>query len=124
MTATFNYQYKRSYQISSIWNTVVDEVYSGGEQRRNLWTNSRKKWVLEFDKNSTDTNALMTFFNARKGRYEDFNWTWQSTHPITGENMGGDGNTYTVRFDHDELSLEHLVLGYSKFQITLIEVNS
>lgn len=124
MTATFNYQYKRAYQVSSQWNTIIDDVYSGGEQRRNMWSSARKKWVLEFDKNNTDANAIMAFFNARKGRYEKFYWTWQDTHPVTGENMGGDGTQYTVRFDHDELSLEHLALGYKTFQITLVEVNS
>lgn len=122
MTATFDFQYKRAYQVCSQWNTIVDSVYSGGEQRRNMWTNARKKWVLEFDKNQTDSYAVMAFFNARKGRYEAFNWIWQATHPLTGENMGGDGVQYTVRFDHDELNFEHLALGYNKFQITLVEV--
>lgn len=123
MSETFNYQYKRAYQISSQWNTIIDDVYSGGEQRRNMWTNARKKWVLEFDKNHTDSNAIMAFFNARKGRYEAFYWTWQATHPVTGESMGGDGQQYTVRFDHDELNFEHLALGYKTFQITLVEVS-
>ncbi|HSA06144.1 MAG TPA: DUF2460 domain-containing protein [Candidatus Gastranaerophilales bacterium] len=121
MTETFNYQYKTAYQTSSQWNTIIDEVYSGGEQRRNLWTNSRKKWVLEFSKNDADANAIMAFFNARKGRYEAFYWTWQATHPVTGKSMGGDGTQYTVRFDQDELNLEHLALGYKTFQITLVE---
>ncbi len=124
MSETFNFQYKRAYQVSSQWHTIVDEVYSGGEQRRNMWTNPRKKWTLEFDKNSTDTNAIMAFFNARKGRYEAFNWVWQATHPITGENLGGDGTTYSVRFDDDSLNFEHLALGYTKFQITFVEVKN
>jgi len=122
MTVTFNYQYKRAYQASSHWNTIIDDVYSGGEQRRNIWTNPRRKWVLEFSKDDADANAIMAFFNARKGRYEAFSWAWQETHPTTGEAMGGDGLTYTVRFDHDELSFEHLALGYKNFQITLVEV--
>jgi phage-related protein len=123
MTARFDFQYKRAYQASIMWNTAIDDVYSGGEQRRNLWTAPRRKWILEFSKNSTDTNAIMDFFNARRGRYEAFLWTWQDVHPVTGENMGGDGRTYTVRFEDDELNLEHLALGYTKFQITLVEVN-
>ncbi len=112
--ATFDYQYKRAYQVSSQWNTIIDDVYSGGEQRRNMWSNGRKKWVLEFDKNLTDSNAIMAFFNARRGRYEAFDWTWAD--------VGGDNQQYTVRFDHDELNFEHLALGYNTFQITLVEV--
>jgi len=122
MTATFDYQYKKAYQVSSLWKTLVDDVYSGGEQRRNMWSSSRKKWVLEFSKNDTDTSAIMAFFNFRKGRYEAFYWTWQDTHPATGEKMGGDGQQYTVRFDQDELNMEHLALGYNNFQLTLVEV--
>jgi phage-related protein len=124
MTATFDFQYNKAYKVSSNWKTIVDEVYSGGEQRRNMWTNSRKKWSLEFDKNATDVSAILDFFDARKGRYEAFNWTWQATHPITGKNMGGDGQEYLVRFDDDELNFEHLAAGYKKFQITLIEVQA
>jgi hypothetical protein len=124
MTATFSFQYSKSYKVTSKWNTIIDDVYSGGEQRRNMWTNSRKKWVLEFNKNEVDSQALMDFFDDRKGRYESFNWVWQATHPITGEKMGGDGQTYTVRFDDDELNFDHLRLGYNKFQITLVEVVS
>lgn len=122
MLETFDFQYKKAYKVSSGWNTLVDEVYSGGEQRRNLWSNPRKKWVLEFNKNSTDTGAILDFFDARRGRYEAFSWAWKATHPTTGESMGGDGETYTVRFDDDELNLEHLAMGYSRFQITLVEV--
>lgn len=122
MTAIFDFQYKKAYKVSSQWNTLVDDVYSGGEQRRNLWSNPRRKWVLEFSKDDTDTEAIMAFFNSRKGRYEAFSWTWLASHPVTGKNLGGDGNTYTVRFDSDELSMEHLALGYKNFQITLVEV--
>lgn len=122
MTATFDYTYSRAYKISSQWNTAVDEMFSGNEQRRNLWTNSRKKWTLEFDKNHTDFNSILAFFDARKGRYESFNWVWKDIHPITGEEMGGDGNTYLVRFDDDELNFEHIRKGYTKFQITFVEV--
>ena len=122
MTVSFDYQHKRAYQISAQWNTVVDDVYSGSEQRRNLWTNPRRKWVLEFSKDNTNSNAIMAFFNARKGRYEAFNWIWQENHSVTGESIGGDGQTYLVRFDHDELNFEHLALGYKNFQITLVEV--
>jgi phage-related protein len=122
MTTTFNYQYERAYQISSQWNTVIDDLYSGSEQRRNMWSNSRKKWVLEFTLDDTDITAVMAFFDAMKGRYEAFNWVWQATHPDTGEEMGGDGITYLVRFNDDELNFDHIVMGYKKFTVTLVQV--
>lgn len=124
MTAIFDFQYKRSYKVGSKWNTIIDDTYSGGEQRRNMWTNSRKKWILEFDKNGVESSDIIDFFDARKGRYEAFYWTWQAIHPLTGENMGGDGKQYLVRFDDDELDLEHIRKGFTTFQITLVEVKS
>jgi len=122
MTATFIYQHKKAYKVSSTWKTIVDDIVSGGEQRRNIWSTSKKKWVLEFDKDSTDVDAILTFFDARKGRFEAFYWEWQATHPDTGKNIGGDGNTYLVRFEDDELNMKHLSIGYKHFQITLVEV--
>jgi len=124
MVETFSFQYKTAYKASVSFNTAVDEAYSGKEQRRNLWTNPRRKWVLEFDKNETDANSIIDFFEARKGRYESFYWTWQATHGTTSKAMGGDGVQYRVRFENDELNFEHLALGYRTFQITLVEVVS
>ncbi|KKQ09682.1 MAG: hypothetical protein US20_C0005G0002 [Candidatus Pacebacteria bacterium GW2011_GWF1_36_5] len=124
MTATFNFNYKRAHQISSEWKTIIDEMYTGGEQRRNQWTQSRKSWALDFDKNSTDTAAIMAFFDARKGQYEAFYWTWKATHPATGESMGGDGVQYLVRFANDKLDISHDIGGYTTFSITLQQVQS
>lgn len=124
MTATFSYQYEKAYQVSSEWKTVLDEVYSGSEQRRNMWTNARKKWVLKFSVRHASATDILAFFNARKGMYEAFNWTWQDTHPVNGNDMGGDGVEYLVRFDMDELNFEHVFLGNQTFQITLVEVQS
>jgi len=124
MVETFNFQYQKAYKVSSQWNTAIDEAFSGNEQRRNLWTNPRKKWVLEFSKNKVQTGAILDFFDARKGSYESFNWVWQATHPKTGADMGGDGNTYRVRFQEDSLDFQHLAMGYTNFQISLIEVVS
>ena len=124
MTATFSYQYEKAYQVSSEWKTIIDEVYSGSEQRRNMWSSPRKKWVLRFSVRHSSATDILAFFNARKGRYEAFYWTWQDTHPVTGVDMGGDGVQYLVRFDMDELNLEHVFMGNQTFQITLVEVQS
>jgi len=124
MTAIFTTQYKAAYQVSASWQTLVDEVISGGEQRRNLWSNPKRSWALEFDKNNTDTNVVIDFFNARKGQFEAFYWTWLSTHPDTGKNLGGDDNTYLVRFSNDVIDLKHLFNGYTTFSLSITEVLS
>ena len=112
MTATFNFVYKRAYQLSSEWNTIVDEAYSGREQRRNLWTSSRKSWQLDFEKTPENTSAILSFFDARKGKYEAFNWTWEF-----------DNQTYLVRFDTDKLDMD-VYDGFSEFSLKLVQVNA
>ena len=111
----FNFEYNRAYTSSIEFNTIVDEKFTGNEQRRDVWTKPRRKWILEMDKNKIDREALVNFFIARKGRKEAFNWVW-------AENRGGDGKTYRVRFGADKLELNILELGYSKFKIELMEV--
>lgn len=122
MTDTFDFKYKRAYTANVQFNTIVDEKFTGKEQRRDSWTNPRRKWNLEFEKNQVDRESLVDFFIAQKGKKNAFNWTWLATDSETGESLGGDGNTYLVRFDTDELQLDILELGYSKFSITLVQV--
>lgn len=111
----FDFDYKRAYTSSVQFNTIVDEKFTGKEQRRDTWSNPRRKWVLEFEKNKVDREALVNFFIAKKGRKIAFNWTW-------GTDKGGDGKTYLARFDTDELRLDILELGYSTFSIPIVQV--
>lgn len=117
MTDTFNFPYKQAHVAAVAFNTIVDETFTGQEQRRDLWSNPRRKWLLEFEKNKTDSTALITFFITQKGRKNAFYWTWDST-------KGGDGQQYLVRFDSDELNLNILELGYSTFNIVLAQVEA
>lgn len=111
----FNFEYNRAFTSSVEFNTIVDEKFTGKEQRRDVWTNPRRKWVLEFDKNKVDREEFVNFFMARKGRKEAFNWVWNT-------DRGGDGQEYYVRFGADKLELNILELGYSNFKIELMEV--
>jgi phage-related protein len=124
MVETFNFEYRRAYQTSIKYNTQIDEIYSGGEQRKNLWASPKSKWVLEFEKDNTDTDLIKAFFKARKGRYEAFYWTFYATNPFTDEVQGGDDVTYTVRFDTDQLEIKHKADGFTSFTIPIIQVAS
>ncbi|MFA7658770.1 MAG: DUF2460 domain-containing protein [Candidatus Gastranaerophilaceae bacterium] len=112
----FNFPCKRAYQMSSKWNTIIDQMFSGKEQRRNQWTDAQKTWNLSFDKTPENTTAVLAFFDARKGKFEAFNWVWPT-------DMGGDGQTYLVRFDTDELNMD-MFNGFSEFQLKLVQVFS
>lgn len=115
MTDTFNFNYNKAYTTSIEFNTIIDEKFTGKEQRRDTWTNPRRKWILEMDKNKVDREALVNFFISKKGRKQAFFWTWAI-------DKGGDGETYKVRFGADKLELNILELGYSNFKIELMEV--
>lgn len=115
MTDTFNFPYKQAHVSSVEFNTLVDETFTGGEQRRDVWSSPRHMWQLDFEKNQVDRTALTTFFVNQRGRKTAFNWTWDSS-------KGGDGATYLVRFDTDKLDFNILEMGYSIFSITLIQV--
>ena len=119
---TFNCLYKRAYTTSIEFNTIIDQTFSGNEQRRDQWTNPRHSWSLDFEKNNINMQAVMAFFTQQKGKKLSFNWTWLAAHPVTGENMGGDGNTYLVRFDIDKLDFKILQMGYGTFTIPLVQV--
>jgi hypothetical protein len=113
--AEFNFNYNRAYSAAVEFNTIVDEKFTGREQRRDVWENPRRTWILEMDKNKIDREALVEFFVARKGRKEAFNWLWSAE-------KGGDGQTHKVRFGADKLELNILELGYANFKIELVEV--
>jgi len=115
MTDTFNFPYKQAHIAAVEFNTIVDETFTGKEQRRDLWTTPRKKWILDFEKNKVDRDSLITFFTNQKGRKNAFNWTWDSA-------KGGDGTQYLVRFDTDQLDFSVLEMGYATFSLTLVQV--
>ena len=112
---TFNFEYNKAYTAGVEFKTIVDETTSGKEQRRDVWTNPRRRWTLEFDKNKVDREALVSFFITQKGKKKTFNWVWET-------DKGGDGATYKVRFASDNLKLDILELGYSSFKIEIVEV--
>lgn len=115
MTDTFNFPYKQAHVSSVEFNTIIDGTFTGGEQRRDAWSNPRYQWQLDFEKNQIDRQAFMTFFINQKGKKNAFNWTWDAS-------KGGDGNTYLVRFDTDKLDFNVVEMGYSTFSITLVQV--
>ncbi len=115
MTDTFNFPYKKAYSSFVEFKTLVDEKFSGREQRRNQWSNPRRKWQIELDLNKINREELVSFFIAQKGKFRSFYFKWEI-------NKGGDGQTYLVRFDTDEINFNVLPMGYSTLSIPIIQV--
>jgi phage-related protein len=96
---------------------IIDKAITAQiiNNRRKLWNSPKKRWVLEFEKDEATRKQLEAFFISKRGKWKAFSWTWET-------DRGGDGNTYTVRFDTDELNTDISYYGFGKIQIPLQEV--
>lgn len=117
ITALQVYSYTLSY------NTLVDEKWTGNEQRRQQWTYPRRKWTLEFRKTPDGGRKLENFFKEVKGQFKAFKFRWASTY-ADGTDMGGDDQWYYVRFASDDLQFNVDYMGYRVATIDLIEVRN
>lgn len=110
-----------SYTLS--YNTLIDEAWTGREQRRDAWVEPRRKWVLEFQKEPTLGRKLEEFFNECKGRKKAFKFKW-SKYDKNGEDLGGDDNWYFVRFNSDDITIEIDYLGFRHTTLEIVEVRN
>lgn len=95
--------------------TLVDRVFTARNERKSYWNVPKKSWTLTFDKNAKVRKKLENFFIAKRGRFRAFEWTWR-------KDLGGDGKTYTVRFDEDTLQSNIDAFGFGEIKIKLKEV--
>lgn len=111
-----------TYTASTEFKTIVDDHFSGNEQRRDEWTNPRRTWVLEFSKTPDTLRTFDKFFVRQKGKKRAFKWTWNKI--VDGMDTGGNDITYNVRFDTDKIDYSIMEMGYSTFKVTIIQVIS
>lgn len=95
--------------------TIVDKIFTSRNERKAYWDVPKKSWTLTFEKDAKTRKKLEDFFIAKRGRFRSFQWVWR-------KDLGGDGKTYTVRFDEDTLSTDIDSFGFGKLQIKLKEV--
>ena len=95
--------------------TIVDKIFTARNERTSYWELPKKSWTLTFEKNAANRKKLEEFFIAKRGRFRSFDWTWR-------KDLGGDGKTYTVRFDEDSLQSNIDSSGFGKIKIKLREV--
>lgn len=111
----FDFFYKTDYKFSRIFNNLIDKVFTSQNNRRALWNIPKKSWTLSFEKDPETRKLIENFFIAKRGQFRSFLWTWDTS-------KGGDGQTYTVRFDTDKLDIDSF-LGYSdNIQIPIKQV--
>lgn len=98
-----------------IFSTLVDKIFTAQNNRKSWWAKPKKTWTLTFRKNARIRKKLENFFISKRGRFRSFEWTWEKSR-------GGDGKTYTVRFDDDTLESSISEYGYGEIKLKLKEV--
>lgn len=78
------------------YSTDIIETHSGYEQRNVNWSQSRGRWTIDYlNKNSTNMNALLSFFNAVKGKAIGFRFKDYADFEGTNEPIGTGDNSET-----------------------------
>lgn len=95
--------------------TIIDKVFTFQNNKKSWWDKPKKSWTLTFEKNPKTRKQIEDFFIQKRGKFKAFEWTWD-------KERGGDGKTYTVRFDDDVLQSDIQELGYGLMQVKLKEV--
>jgi len=91
---------------------LVSTFEIGVEQRRRKASSTRRSFKLNFKNISqVDYETLMAFFVARNGPYENFDFY--------NEN---DEQTYTCRFQDNNISVDRVAFNRYDCTVTLIEV--
>lgn len=113
--ADFDFWHSAQCNYSIEYKTILDCIFSAQNNKKTYWESPKRKWTLTFEKNPKTRKKLEDFFIAKRGRFRAFNWTWD-------KERGGDGNTYSVRFDSDILNSEVFEYGFGKISVDLKEV--
>ncbi len=89
--------------------TDVVTLASGREERNSRWAHSRRRWNAGYGvKSRADMQAVLAFFEERRGRFHTFLWRDGLDHSAEGQAIGtGDGarvawpltKTYGASFD-------------------------
>lgn len=102
------------YEVAPEFNTNVTMMQNKNEKRVSKWLTPRRAWNLVFDSLSiANFETLRTFYIARKGRGEAFNWVCLL-----------DNTTYLVRFDSDASVFARDFTGHGVVTLRIVQTNA
>lgn len=113
--SAFDFYHSAEYDFQTKFRTLLDKVRTAADGKRKMLTSPKKRWNLTFEKTPEVRKQIEDYFISKRGRFKCFQWTWLVER-------GGDGNTYWVRFDTDELNSDIMEMGYGSQKIALQEV--
>jgi len=97
-------------QEQEFWN-VTNRQPHGYQYAYNLLASGLKRWEISFNLSDADLATLQTFWDARKGNYEEFDFT----DPDTGV------TTAKCRFDQDSLAVQQVQLNENRVSVSIQE---
>ncbi len=112
---SLDFYYEADCDCSLDFYTIIDKIFTAQDNRKSWWDKPKHSWTLTFKKNAVNRKKLEEFFIAKRGRFRAFEWTWDKSR-------GGDGKTYTVRFDEDTLESSISDYGYGEMTVRIREV--
>ena len=96
--------------------TDIVTLASGREQRNSRWTNSQRRYNAGYGvKSRTDMQAVLAFFEERRGRFHSFLWRDGLDH----SSNGGDGAPSFAQAAH----IQQIVEGIYQSEQTRAWVN-
>ncbi len=91
--ATFSFVPLYAWESTAAHRVLTSTLEGGREQRKYKGARPRE-WTLSFRATSSTVEAIVAFFNARKGSFESFAWV-----------VPGTSTAVTVRFKDEALSV-------------------
>lgn len=101
------------------YSTLVDEKFSGNEQRRLQWKTPRKTFTLNFEKTKEGISKIESFFGAVKGKYNAFYFKDNSYNEVMGVSTGGSDDWLLCRLDSDTLKVTSTYKGFGTVSLTV-----
>lgn len=107
---TFTWTPSYSHKLADSFLVLTSQFENGSAQKR-LKHRKPTIWSLQFVVTFAVTKEIRTFFNARRGSYESFQWLDPNTNTVK-----------TVRFREDSFEIESQGLDYASFSLSFEEV--
>lgn len=115
---TFSIPYKDVYTSEISFNTQINEMQQGQEQRYPVWTYPKRTFTLKFDKSFTGRQELEDFYidimSNHNGR---FYFEWE-------ESKGGNGQTYLCWIDSDSFQQNIKDYGFTEAQLKFVCIDT
>jgi hypothetical protein len=113
---------KKVFVTDIEFKTIIDEHWTGNEQRRAQWSVPRRSWSFEFEKTPSNAIKMQNLFTNVKGKFKAFTVIIPKLDSDGLVFSGEETAEFTIRFDMDKLAINVQEMGYKTFKVDVIQV--